>query len=514
MIIKKARLPFLIFSFFVIFLSPLSVSAFGPVTQPAGLDPRTVEKNCKTTGAAFDADCLCDRDMCRLSAVGAISANNSGSNNNRQGKGRYTCFPGGAQLVKGNPYFDLFRSYRGFNYLPNKIDPNDPASQCPNGKDMATKFESAMPKAGGGPNETYEHSIHREPNEQGPGGEPRICFSFAYLGLSGNVGALKISEGDLSVTTPFQNRLDENPAQAWSLAMALTAPTLSPLRIIQPPIPNGDSGITEMGNPGSHIFKICTSNYEHMLIPVVGYSGYNTSGSGNGCAPFVVFADFRNQTILGSTSTLPAYQVQEIGVESSDISWLPSLPGKNYINDKPVLSDDTILQSFYTDAMSRLPTAQNVPIGAKCVVKKRNGLSYSFWQLPQELYFPNGGVDTICQGKVLFTSKDLFGDDVGGTPTAFGCLPNSFNGAITFVLRIAIAISAGVTLLIISINVIKIMSNSSNADAIAEGKKKIVGVLLTFVGLIGALTILNILGLQILGIGDIGGGLLRVFTGG
>jgi hypothetical protein len=189
--------------------------------------------------------------------------------------------------------------------------------------------------------------------------------------------------------------------------------------------------------------------------------------------------------------------------------------------DSGVDSSGKVYDTFYTDEFSRLPNNQNIPQGAVCTIAggydpDQSG-AQAYWFNPN--YFnPEkraGGpvIDRSCEMRPLFVQRDLFGNPVTGVSTFFGCLPGSVNGIVAFVLRLLIGLTGFVTFLIILINLLKIVGNSSNPDVVAESQKKLTSAVVTFIVLIMSVTILNIVGVEVLDITSLGGGVLSIFLG-
>lgn len=178
-----------------------------------------------------------------------------------------------------------------------------------------------------------------------------------------------------------------------------------------------------------------------------------------------------------------------------------------------------IYNQFYVDEYSRLPNNQNIPKGAVC--KIANGLApndprdVAYWYNPN--YFDTVDNQNTSAGLVqctpLFVQKDIFGKPVTGVKTFFGCLPGSINGAIAFAVRLILGLTGFVTFIIILVNLLKIVANSTNPDVVADGRKKLTSAVVTFIVLLLSLTILNVVGLQLLDLGSFGGGVLNLVLG-
>jgi hypothetical protein len=165
------------------------------------------------------------------------------------------------------------------------------------------------------------------------------------------------------------------------------------------------------------------------------------------------------------------------------------------------------------DAYSMNISKQFVPEGSVCKVS--DGIGYWYYPAYAEkvMGVSSNSVGAKCENPAL-VSNDLFGNPVSGVETFFGCVPASINGLVAFVLRLGLGFGTVVGVLIVLVNLIKIVSSSANPDAVTEARKKMLSGITSLVGLYLALTLLSIAGLQILDLGNMGGSLLRLFTGG
>lgn len=174
--------------------------------------------------------------------------------------------------------------------------------------------------------------------------------------------------------------------------------------------------------------------------------------------------------------------------------------------------------SVYVDIFADDVNRVSIPKGSFCKLDPQSGVAY--WYYPgyfdviglnpsgnSRIYGPGG----LCEN-VLFSSRDLFGQQITGTQTFFGCLPNSPNGLVAFIVRLITGLAVFITFLIIIINLLQIISNSTNPDIVAQSQKKMQGAIITLIGILFALTILNIIGIQIIGLDA--GGIFSIFTGG
>ena len=188
-------------------------------------------------------------------------------------------------------------------------------------------------------------------------------------------------------------------------------------------------------------------------------------------------------------------------------------------------SDSSVV---YTDIFAQDVNRVSIPRGSVCKLDPESNTAY--WYYPTYFEVLQGkkaeeidvtGVPNIfgaggtCDN-VLFSSYDLYGNAVSGTQTFFGCLPNSTNGLVAFIVRLITGLSIVITLIIIAINLIQIISNSTNSDIVSESQQKMTSAVITLVIILLTLTILNIIGIQIIGLGSdgAGGSIFRFFTGG
>lgn len=160
---------------------------------------------------------------------------------------------------------------------------------------------------------------------------------------------------------------------------------------------------------------------------------------------------------------------------------------------------------YYVDMYTNDPSRTIIPRYSYC--KVQDGTAYWFYSG----YFDtlNGNRPTAssqeqsprCEN-VVFSSFDLFGKKVEGTNTYFGCLPNSFNGVIAFLVRLASGLAITITILIILINLLQIVTQSTNADAVSAAQKNMSSAVFTLIGILLTITILSFLGIQILSFGS------------
>lgn len=166
----------------------------------------------------------------------------------------------------------------------------------------------------------------------------------------------------------------------------------------------------------------------------------------------------------------------------------------------------------YIDFLVFDGTRGSIPMGSFCKYEPTSGQAY--WFYPGFAESITGGSGTLLTSKCsdpLFTSVDLFGKKIDGTVTFFGCLPNSINGVVAFVVRLFTGISLFVTLLIIVINFVQMMANPNNSNIIQKSQTNIKNAITVLLGIITGTLILELVGIQILGISS---GILSLFTGG
>ncbi len=196
----------------------------------------------------------------------------------------------------------------------------------------------------------------------------------------------------------------------------------------------------------------------------------------------------------------------------TDIHWT-----RNFAKDELKLQQEIRDQmpEVYMDEFSADIQRRYIPGGAICRLAEDNSVAY--WYNPYYFDIVDGDANALPGGQCVtpvLVETDLFGNSVRGTETFFGCLPNSVNGAVAFAVRLASGVAGGLTVLVIIINLIKMMASSTNPDAVAAARKKLTSAIITLFGLFLSLTIISILGLQIIPLGDYGGGILTIFTGG
>jgi len=193
-------------------------------------------------------------------------------------------------------------------------------------------------------------------------------------------------------------------------------------------------------------------------------------------------------------------------------------------------------KSQFTDMFNANGTQAMIPAGSYCKVHPSDPNGVAYWYYPGYFYTLQGRdyLQELENGRnlagvqvggacgrgtnetVLFSATDLFGVEVTGTRTFFGCLPNSSNGIAAFVVRLVIGLALFITIIIVGINLILIIGNPTNTELVQESQKKMFAAIATLIGILLTITILNIFGIQIIGFGSegIGGAIFRFFVGG
>lgn len=193
-----------------------------------------------------------------------------------------------------------------------------------------------------------------------------------------------------------------------------------------------------------------------------------------------------------------------------------------FFNKRGEWAERTGTVTVFHDQASVHPSDWFLPLGTECRVDDKTNIAY--WFNPN--YFdplvqdvdPNASADVIGENASfcsppLLTDRDLFNNEVSGTETFFGCLPNSVNGAVAFTVRIIFSFIGLIVMVIIFANLYKIITQSNNPEAIAESRKKALQALMIAFVIFFALTILSVLGLTILDLGTLSGS-FAIFTGG
>lgn len=121
--------------------------------------------------------------------------------------------------------------------------------------------------------------------------------------------------------------------------------------------------------------------------------------------------------------------------------------------------------------------------------------------------------DVVCNlsGNPLF-STDIFGNKAIGVNTALGCLPGTLNGVFSVILRIAIGISSAILMILILTNSLTIMTNNGDPNKVKEAISNITKAAVAFILIVFSVFILNIAGLKIIPLSDLGDTSLQQLT--
>lgn len=206
------------------------------------------------------------------------------------------------------------------------------------------------------------------------------------------------------------------------------------------------------------------------------------------------------------------------------------------IDEQMELYNQYASKTLYIDIFNANGTQAMIPAGSYCKLHPSDPNGVAYWYYPGYFYTlqgrdylselqSSGGIGNVAVGaacggvpgeRILFTDTDLFGNKVTGTKTFFGCLPNSPNGITAFLVRLITGLAIFVTLIIAGINLILIIGNPTNPDLIQKSQKRMFAAITTLIGILFTITILNIVGIQIIGFGSdgIGGSIFRFFVGG
>lgn len=451
-LMSTKHLKIALFAFAIVFNLGIFASSEKNVVQAAQIP-------CGRASQTYDADCLCPRNQCRMSRIGGPDFNVKGNSNGRTGKGYYDCFAEGV-VAGGNSEKDRPTDqsvYVGRAALNDDAGTDPDEIECLGYKDYDYLHPNAI--------------SYLETNADGV-----PCYQFRFTGIEGQRGNIvSLNAARLYSTRGYG--LDTDQFNDNALFDKYTK--------VYPDGTTDDEQLT---------FKYCSKD----RIKISHYFGSLQASGLPSCAEFDVYIKPIQEN--GQYIRNPVIESSNNGVDYEEY------------NPDNILKEGKIYQKFLVDEFNHLPNNQNIPQGAVCTVLERDGQSFAYWKIPLDDYFGRDVDENTCDP--LFTSVDLFGNEVDGTPTAFGCLPNSFNGLTAFIVRLASGLGTSTTFLIVLINLVKITMNSNNPEVVAESRKKMTSATMTLIGLIASLSILNILGLQILGIGGLGGGLLRIFTGG
>lgn len=247
-----------------------------------------------------------------------------------------------------------------------------------------------------------------------------------------------------------------------------------------------------------------TGNYFRSQMPLL-YHTYTTVGIDNEETFYRVLPNNKgsfNQYFLNEDS------IYFVGNSATDGAGGP--PGERF-------GEEHFL--FYHDKASTNPNDWYLPLTSVCLVDNRTDIAYWYdysYFLP--LYYKDNTGATLggdlsydfteqynsfggCNSPLL-TNKDLFNNNVLGTNTFIGCLPNSINGMAAFVLRAVIGLVGFLLLTIITANIYVIMSDPNNPEKEKEAKKKMVQAIVISAVMLLSLTILNFIGITILDLGS------------
>lgn len=98
------------------------------------------------------------------------------------------------------------------------------------------------------------------------------------------------------------------------------------------------------------------------------------------------------------------------------------------------------------------------------------------------------------------------GGNVNYINTAFGCIDSRPGAFISIVLRLSIGIGSGIALLLIIYGSYKVLASQGQPDQINQGKEIITASIIGIVFITLSVTILQIIGVDILGLNDLGTG--------
>jgi hypothetical protein len=423
---------------------------------------------CAWNSNVLDAKCKCQRNQCRLSKTGATpQLNESGANNNKNtslfSSGEYDCFDAGTVLGEDKT-FDIQNKYKAI-YALNPTKPSDLLYDRENPKCPDTLVYDDVERSPEARAQLNQYTLLYIPTEKLKDETKAPCYLFSPSDKSNEDGVPYLNPDDV-LKSRFGFIIDEESRVYCGKTKFMV---------------------------GVLFFRNATGvscRYRARFDPAADGPDYDNTTSRN------KFSFVKNCTVDGSTC-------EDSTVDSN---YTPA--------PKPTSANKAFYEKFYVDEFNRLPNNQSIPIGAICKVTAGATANegYSYWYYPEYFKLVGGSAENTCSP--ILVKRDLFGKEVSGTPTFFGCLPNSTNGATAFFVRLATGMAGFITLLVAIINLLKIIGSSNNPDAIAEARKKMTGAVMTFIFLLASITILSILGLKVLDIGGIGGGIFRLFTGG
>ena len=84
--------------------------------------------------------------------------------------------------------------------------------------------------------------------------------------------------------------------------------------------------------------------------------------------------------------------------------------------------------------------------------------------------------------------------------TGLGCIPTDPTGLVNKILEIAIGVSSGIALLLLISGALKVLTSSGDPKAVMEGKDTITSAIAGLLLILLSVAILNIIGINILGI--------------
>jgi hypothetical protein len=100
--------------------------------------------------------------------------------------------------------------------------------------------------------------------------------------------------------------------------------------------------------------------------------------------------------------------------------------------------------------------------------------------------------------------NDGCGNNLNYINTAFGCLDTTPGAIISIVLRLGIGIGSGIALLLIILGSFKVLTSQGQPDQINQGKETITASIIGIVFITLSIVILQIIGIDILGLNDLG----------
>jgi len=100
---------------------------------------------------------------------------------------------------------------------------------------------------------------------------------------------------------------------------------------------------------------------------------------------------------------------------------------------------------------------------------------------------PGPGPDDSCNGGT-------------GIKTGLGCIPTDPTGLVEKILQIAIGVASGIAMLLLIAGAFKVLTSSGDPKAVMDGKETITSAIAGLLLILLSVAILNIIGIQILGI--------------